>query len=407
MSDQRAVKLAGREAQVLACAARGMTDKEIAVELQISQDTVGTYWRRILLRFNSSSRTEVVARAIETEVGERLHLAESENEELKKEVEERVFAEARELSQKNLLEAITDASLEFISNAGNVRQIFEGLLQKMLSLTMSEYGFIGEVLFENGTPYLKSHALSNIAWNYETKRLYEENIGSGFEFRNLNTLFGHVMTTREIVIANDAPSDHRAGGTPQGHPPLDAFLGVPLFKGKEFIGMVGIANRPQGYDLGFVEYLQPFFATCATLITAYRSERERIEAERNHAVSSERFKVLLDNIKSGVIVEDEKRKVIFANEALCRIFDLPLRPSELLGNDCGELAEGAASAMKDPPHFRARLQQILAARIPVHDEVLELANGKRVIRDFSPIEVEDSIRGYLWYYREIARNTDD
>lgn len=51
-----------REEQVLVLAAGGMTDKEIAVRLGISPDTVGTYWRRILAKYQAASRTEVVAK---------------------------------------------------------------------------------------------------------------------------------------------------------------------------------------------------------------------------------------------------------------------------------------------------------------------------------------------------------
>jgi PAS domain-containing protein len=51
-----------REEQVLVLAAGGLTDKEIAVRLGISPDTVGTYWRRILAKYQAASRTEVVAK---------------------------------------------------------------------------------------------------------------------------------------------------------------------------------------------------------------------------------------------------------------------------------------------------------------------------------------------------------
>jgi DNA-binding CsgD family transcriptional regulator len=60
-----------REEQVLVLAAAGMTDKEIALRLGISPDTVGTYWRRILAKFQAASRTEVVAKYAE----ERAHRA--------------------------------------------------------------------------------------------------------------------------------------------------------------------------------------------------------------------------------------------------------------------------------------------------------------------------------------------
>jgi PAS domain S-box-containing protein len=45
----------------------------------------------------------------------------------------------------------------------NARAVFEGLLPSLLDLTGSEFGFIGEVLHRDGAPYLKTHAVSNIA----------------------------------------------------------------------------------------------------------------------------------------------------------------------------------------------------------------------------------------------------
>ncbi|MFZ4508508.1 MAG: LuxR C-terminal-related transcriptional regulator [Fimbriimonas sp.] len=54
-----------REDQVLAMAAQGYTDKQMATRLGISRETVATYWRRILQRFNASSRTEVVATVLQ------------------------------------------------------------------------------------------------------------------------------------------------------------------------------------------------------------------------------------------------------------------------------------------------------------------------------------------------------
>ena len=54
-----------REEQVLVLVAGGLTDKEIAIRLGISPDTVGTYWRRILAKYQAASRTEVVAKYAE------------------------------------------------------------------------------------------------------------------------------------------------------------------------------------------------------------------------------------------------------------------------------------------------------------------------------------------------------
>jgi PAS domain S-box-containing protein len=146
------------------------------------------------------------------------------------------------------------------------------LLQGLLELTQSAYGFIGEVLYdEQGQPYLKTHALTNIAWNEETRRLYEEHASTGLEFHNLHTLFGQVMATGEMVISNDPAHDARSGGLPAGHPALSSFLGMPIYYGEEMVGMYGVANRPGGYDERLLNFLAPFNATYAAIIDASRA----------------------------------------------------------------------------------------------------------------------------------------
>lgn len=399
-TDDRKIQLPGRESQVLELAARGFTDKHIALELGISQETVGTYWRRILLRFGAASRTEVVARVAEQEAQARIESAEAENQALLNEIHARTEAQAKELAQRNLLEGITQASLGYISGSLGPAAIFNSLLDSLLQLTQSEYAFIGEVhRDEFGNPYLRTHAITNIAWSEETRYLYETNVRSGLVFRNLNTLFGHVMTSGDRVIANDPQNDPRAGGLPHGHPDMRSFLGVPIYAGPDLVGMVGMANRPGGYDEELVDYLEPFIATCSNLISAFRAESIRVETERKLQESVTRLHVLMDSLSSGVLFEDEHRKVAFCNEGFCKMFSIPVHPSVLIGMDCNDAAAAAKPLFENGDGFITRIEEIMTAKKPVVGEELLLANGQVLIRDFSPIEVKTEMRGYLWHYR--------
>lgn len=178
------------------------------------------------------------------------------------------------MNEKNLLKAIHNAQSQYINKA-NPHVLFDDMLSALLELTASEYGFIGEIKYpEQGTPFLKTHALTNIAWNDETRDFYEKNAPFGLEFYNLNTLFGHVISTGEVVIANQPAIDKRAGGLPEGHPPLEHFLGLPFHLSDKFIGMVGISNKKGGYNEEIVEFLQPLMSTCAQLIEAFRLDCE-------------------------------------------------------------------------------------------------------------------------------------
>jgi PAS domain S-box-containing protein len=204
-----------------------------------------------------------------------------------------------------ILQAITTAQGQLLGVIQS-EPLFEGLLGALLDLSDSEYGFIGETLERaNGAPYLKTHAITNIAWNDETRRFYAENAPSGLEFDNLQTLFGAVLTEQNHVIANSPATDPRSGGLPEGHPPLRAFLGVPLRCGGKVIGMAGVANRPGGYDEELVRELEPFLQTCANAIFALRADAARKHAEEQLSDEKERLRAILDGAYEAIITIDE------------------------------------------------------------------------------------------------------
>lgn len=199
--------------------------------------------------------------------------------------EDRDRAAEREQRSNRLLTAIAGALGDYV-RTGEPRPQFERMLTDLLALTGSEYGFIGEIRSDpDGSPYLQTHAITDISWNEESREFFRKHAPAGLQFRNLNTLFGVVITSRAPVIANDPPNDPRRGGLPPGHPPLRSFLGLPFGSCGQVLGMVGIANRPGGYDESIVALLEPLLATCATMVEAWTLERRRreMEAELAHA----------------------------------------------------------------------------------------------------------------------------
>lgn len=219
-----------------------------------------------------------------------------------------------------LLGAITRAQSQFVQSR-DARVVFDGMLDALLSLTDSEYGFIGEVFHEeDGTPFLKTHAITNIAWNEETQRLYDENVEQGLEFRNMDTLFGNVMVTGEVVIANKPAEDRRSGGVPKGHPPLNAFLGLPFYHRDNLIGMVGIANRVAGYDQQLVDSLQPFLTTCTNIILGVRAQKSQAAIQKSLSESEARGRAILDNAIDAIITIDQAGRIESCNRAAGQIF---------------------------------------------------------------------------------------
>ncbi len=200
----------------------------------------------------------------------------------------------------NMSRAMTSALSTYVTQQENIRIIFNQMLDDILRITDSEFGFIGEIRYENDTPYVKTHAITDISWDDVSRQRYTKFAGEGVEFHDLNTLYGEAIRTQSAVISNDPQHDVRSAGLRDGHPPLHAFLGVPLILGDNMVGMVGIANRPGGYSQELVNSLEPLFTTCASVIDAVQKHNEAKLVEQALAYEQERLRATFEQAAVGM-----------------------------------------------------------------------------------------------------------
>lgn len=151
--------------------------------------------------------------------------------------------------------------------------LFEYILTFLLNHTASEYGFIGPILTDNATkaPYLKTYAITNIAWNKEWRDFYDKHAPEGLEFRNLNSLFGYTMRTGKQLMTNQPQKNKHSGGLPSGHPALTCYLGMPIHSKDGLIAMYGLANRKGGYDKKVASDLHEINQIMASIIESIRN----------------------------------------------------------------------------------------------------------------------------------------
>jgi signal transduction histidine kinase/ActR/RegA family two-component response regulator len=170
--------------------------------------------------------------------------------------------------QQVLAEEISELRARYIEHSSEQAKFFQYLLDKILLLTDSEYGFIGQILEGETGKYLKTYSLTDISWDEETKRFFDENAPKGLVFKNLDTLFGAVIRSGRPLLTNDPGSHPAAAGIPPGHPPLRSFMGIPIYYSGRFIAMAGVANRPAGYNDQLYQQLDPYFQVVGEVIHA-------------------------------------------------------------------------------------------------------------------------------------------
>ncbi len=298
-----------------------------------------------------------------------------------------------------MLDAMTRAQVQFIESHDDPGLVFGGLLAEFLDLTDSAFGFIGEVFEDaSGAPYLRAHAQTNIAWDDATRDLYDRTLADGMEFRNLATLFGACLSSGTPVIANDPASDPRAGGLPGGHPPLRSFMGLPVVHGDAMVGMVGVANRPGGYDDSLVDHLGPLLATAAGITDAYR-QRARSRAVEDALGERDRIlRTIVDHAPGIIYLKDVAGRYVVYNRAGAEI--LGLTSDEIVGRVDADLLDAQAAA-----EVRREDERAMAGnRTLSHEATFDVGGRRRTfLSQKSPWLADDgSVRGVIGIMTDIT-----
>jgi signal transduction histidine kinase len=190
----------------------------------------------------------------------------------------------------------------------------------------------------------------------------------------------------------DITADRRFGGwLPRAHPPMDAFIGVPVLRGDEVLGIIFAANKTTGgeFTAHDEELLALFAAHAAIALTNARlhedsrelsaaEERERLARELHDAVSQKLFSVRAQARAAAILAERDPAQAALAMSAV----------SELVGEAQAELRaviEGLAPPALDGLVASLRRYAELAGRahgacvtvtghsVPVLDPATEVA----------------------------------
>lgn len=127
-------------------------------------------------------------------------------------------------------------------------------------------------------------------------------------------------------------------------------------------------------------------------------------AERTDALSTEqtRLRSLIGNLGSGVLLEDENRRIVLTNQLFCQLFGINAPPHALEGMDCSQSAEQFKTLFLDSDGFVERISELFLAREISTDEALYLADGRVFSRTFIPIFTEETYHGHLWKYEDVT-----
>jgi diguanylate cyclase (GGDEF)-like protein/PAS domain S-box-containing protein len=159
-----------------------------------------------------------------------------------RDITERKQVQERIAQQHAVLEAMNMVLRESLAS-DTVEEAADTCLKIAEALTGSMFGFIGEI---NKSGLFDTIALSDPGWDMCC--IGTTNTVMLINNMEIRGIWGRVLKDATAHIVNN-PADHPdSTGTPEGHPAITSFLGVPLMERDRVTGMIAVANKEAGYD---------------------------------------------------------------------------------------------------------------------------------------------------------------
>ena len=247
-----------------------------------------------------------------------------------------------------------------IAGLHELSEIHERALGYCLQLTDSEFAFTGLLRDSGGVGATASGQIET------SEHVMDVAAIKGFDPSPEFYALFHQMAVRPSVvgvaiveersyIANDVGDDPHSIGQPIGHPPIRKFLGVPLRLGATIIGMIGVANKPAGYETDDERLLSTFANQVAVAVDNARL----YEHQRTMIAELQRLRERLTEAEQAQLLARERERIAGAlhDRVEQQIFTIGLRLNSVLED------EGINRALAE------RLREIRGLAIKASDEV--------------------------------------
>lgn len=112
---------------------------------------------------------------------------------------------------------------------------------------------------------------------------------------------------------------------------------------------------------------------------------------------------LVHGFQYALLLENDQRKIVMANDRFCELFAIPVSADTLIGSDCSQSAEQVKHLFEESELFVARIHEILTNQEVVTAEEIAMKNGRFLLRDYIPVKGNHGhYLGHYWVYQDIT-----
>ncbi|MEM9364259.1 MAG: PAS domain S-box protein [Bacteroidota bacterium] len=126
------------------------------------------------------------------------------------------------------------------------------------------------------------------------------------------------------------------------------------------------------------------------------------KSEQKLKASEERLATLIKNLQTGILLEDENRKILLANQKFCDLFGIPIAPEKLKGVNSKKSIHKYKHLFSESEMAIRRIEYVLDKKEVVTSDEMELLDGRTFERDYIPLFSNGEYQGHLWSYQDVT-----
>lgn len=223
-----------------------------------------------------------------------------------KDVNNLIKIHQNQLKKNLILSRLTEVQNLFLAKTKDFDP-YKLFLDAILDVSYAKYGFVGEVRKDpDGNKAMKIHAVTDFSNQGKASRVLMRKLeDDNFFFRHFDNLFGACIKRGQVIRENDPPSNpYSSNKVIKGHPIISNFLGIPILKGEEVVGLIGLGNKIGGFSDSDVEDLTPFATTYSVILNALDKEEKNVELQKESSEKALILSTVGDHSPDTIVVLD-------------------------------------------------------------------------------------------------------
>jgi len=214
-----------------------------------------------------------------------------------------------QIRRQNILLRVIDRLFQQTLKSDSLEAIAQTCLTEVEELTGSKFGFIGEL---NQAGLFDTLAISNPGW--DTCKMPRSEATKAMKNMKLRGIDRTALKDGKSRIVNEPASHPDRVGTPEGHPSITSFLGVPLLHKGRTVGMIGLANKEGGYSLDDQQNVETLSTAFGGILCQKRMEESLRVKEEKLRNEQKNLESLISASPVGILLIDETGTVKHIND---------------------------------------------------------------------------------------------